>query len=174
MQQADVAAARADHGRALVPAALPDPADLAAPWASELARHSVLPATELRPVLDRVTTQLREAALAERYDPALPAAAGGDLVRARIHQPGCLEIGMELLGAHLEPAADTAARVRRIAAMVAQACTRTLRVKGSIRPSRSASRIKRSGGTGPHWGWVQRARASKPTVTVSSAQRTLG
>ncbi|WP_226362414.1 bifunctional diguanylate cyclase/phosphodiesterase [Pseudonocardia sp. ICBG1142] len=119
MQQADVAAARADHGRALVRAALPDPADLAAPWTEELARRSVLPVTELRPVVDRVTGQLRAAALAERYDPDLPATAGGDLVRARIHQPGCLEVGMELLGAHLEPAADTAARVRRIAAVLA-------------------------------------------------------
>ncbi len=119
MQQADVAAARADHGRALVPAALPEPAALAGPGASELARRSVEPVAELRPVVDRVTAALREAALADPYDPAVPATAGGDLVRARIHHPGCMEIGMELLGAHLEPAADTAARVRRIAAVLA-------------------------------------------------------
>ncbi|MEJ8280129.1 putative bifunctional diguanylate cyclase/phosphodiesterase [Pseudonocardia spirodelae] len=119
MQQADVAAARAAHGRALVPAALPAPEELTRPWAAELARRSVLPLTELAPVVARAASALRGAALAERYDPEVPAAAGADLVRSQLHQPSCLEVGMELLGAHLEPAADTAARVRRIAAVLA-------------------------------------------------------
>ncbi|MBN9733930.1 MULTISPECIES: EAL domain-containing protein [unclassified Pseudonocardia] len=117
MQQADVAAARPDHGRALVAGGLPDASDLAERWSDELSRRAVPTAGELRPLLDRLAAQIRESAVAEPFDPAVPAAAGRELIVARLTDPACLEISLRLLGAHLEPAADTAGRVRRLAAV---------------------------------------------------------
>ncbi|WP_156819734.1 putative bifunctional diguanylate cyclase/phosphodiesterase [Pseudonocardia sp. HH130630-07] len=119
MQQADVAAARVDHGRALVAHGLPTDAALAGPWSAQLARRSVSGAAELRPLTDRLAAWIRESALADRFDPTVPAAVGRELIRARLTDPACLETSLQLVGAHLEPAADTAARVRRMVAVQA-------------------------------------------------------
>ncbi|MBC3191965.1 EAL domain-containing protein [Pseudonocardia sp. C8] len=117
MQQADLAAACADHGRALAAGGLAGVAELTGPWSAALASRCAVPAGELRPLLDRLAARLRDAALAERFDPAVPAGAGHELHDARVTAPACLEVSLQLLGAYLEPAADTAARVRRLAAV---------------------------------------------------------
>ena len=117
MQQADVAAARADQGPALLAAGVPAVAALAGSWAAELARHCVPSEADLRPLLEHPAARLREAVLAERLDPAVPADAGRGLLDARVTDPVCLEVSVALLGELLAPAADTAPRTRRLAAV---------------------------------------------------------
>ncbi|MEU6699817.1 EAL domain-containing protein [Pseudonocardia sp. NPDC046786] len=119
MQQADVAAACVDHGRALAADELPVPSELVTAWTAALARRCAQPATELRPLLERLTGRLRRAATAEILDPAEVTEAGRELVRARITDPACLEVSMTVVGAHLERAAGTGDRVRRTAAVQA-------------------------------------------------------
>lgn len=117
MQQADDAAACADHGGALLADGVPTAAEFAGSWSTALARHCVPPAADLRPQLEHPAARLREAALAERFDPALPTEVGRGLLDARVTDPVCLEVSMRLLGTLLGPAADTAARVRRLTAV---------------------------------------------------------
>ncbi|MBP2368197.1 putative bifunctional diguanylate cyclase/phosphodiesterase [Pseudonocardia parietis] len=118
MQQADVAAAHAGHGRALRPGGVPAATVLAESWSAALTPHCGGSAAELRRSLERPAARLREAALAEPFDPAVPAGAGRELLLdARATDPVCLEVGVTLLGAYLEPAVDTAPRVHRLAAI---------------------------------------------------------
>ncbi|MEV1290943.1 EAL domain-containing protein [Pseudonocardia sp. NPDC049635] len=119
MQQADVAAACADHGRALAVEAISGPSELAAAWTTALARRCPQPAAELRPLLEQLADRLHRAATAQTLVPAEVADAGRELVDARITDPACLETTLSVLGAHLERAADTAGRVRRLAAVQA-------------------------------------------------------
>ncbi|BBG02301.1 MULTISPECIES: putative bifunctional diguanylate cyclase/phosphodiesterase [Pseudonocardia] len=119
MQQADVAAACADHGRALAAEALPAPSELVSAWTATLARRCAQPAAELRPLLERLTDRMRAAATGESLDPAEVVGVGRELIQARITDPACLEASLTVLGGHLEPGADTGARVRRLAAVQA-------------------------------------------------------
>ncbi|MEQ3549295.1 EAL domain-containing protein [Pseudonocardia nematodicida] len=119
MRQADAAPVRAAHGEALDADLLPGPDRLTDQWTTGLTRRSVLSPTELRPLLDRLVERLRGASLTGGFDPAVAADAARDLVRARVNDPALLEVSLQAIGDHLEAAADTPARLRRVSALLA-------------------------------------------------------